>query len=44
MPQPSFFDRPDNTAGSPGIVPPITPPEASSIRARYQTDGAENPR
>jgi hypothetical protein len=28
----------------PGIVPPITPPEDSSSRARYQIDGAVSPR
>ena len=32
--------RPVSTAGTPGMVPPITPPEASSIRARYHSDGA----
>ncbi len=44
MPQPSVCERPSMIAGTPGIVPPITPPELSCIRARYQIDGAVKPR
>ena len=39
-PQPSFSDRPTSTRGTPGIVPPITPPDCNSSRARYQIVGA----
>ena len=44
MPQPRSSDRPDSTIGMPGMVPPITPPADSSIRARYQIVGALKPR
>ena len=40
MPQPSRAFRPVSTRGMPGIVAPITPPEASSTRARYHQLGA----
>ena len=44
MPQPIVPLRPARTTGIPGIVPPITPPDSSSSRARYQIAGAVNPK
>ena len=44
MPQPTAADRPTSTTGIPGMVPPITPPDFSSSRARYQIVGAVKPR